>query len=99
MSLPDEKVIIVGGYMIAVTHGTGPRHNIEERIYDRFPDAACIIFGHTHTPVCHRFGQTLMINPGSFQGTGKYGEAGTYAVLQIDGNGLKAEIQSVYEPT
>lgn len=99
MSLPEEKVIIVEGYTIALTHGTGPRHNIEERVYAKFPDAACIIFGHTHRPVCHKFGQTLMINPGSFQSTGKYGSPGTYAILQIDDRGLSARIHTVSEPT
>ncbi len=98
MSLPEEKVIIVEGYMIAVTHGTGPRHNIEERVFEKFSEAACIIFGHSHKPACHTFGKTLMINPGSFQSTGRYGSPGTYAILQIDGSGLKAKIHTLSEP-
>lgn len=99
MSLPEEKVIIVEGYMVAITHGTGLRHNIEERVFEKFPDAACIIFGHTHNPVCHKFGKTLMINPGSFQSTGKYGSPGTYAILQIDSSGLQANIHTLSETT
>ena len=94
-SLPVEKVIIIEGVKIAVTHGTGPRHNIEARVFERFPDAACIIFGHTHIPVCHNYANTLLINPGSFRSTGKYGSPGTYAILQIGSAGLKAEIRNL----
>ena len=95
LALPEEKYVILEGYTIAITHGTGPRHNIEERVYERFPIADCIVFGHTHEAVCRVFGQTLLINPGSFLGTGRYGAAGTYALLTIDNNGLRASIYTL----
>ncbi len=93
--LPKEKQIILAGYTIAITHGAGIRHNIEERVFEQFPSADCIVFGHTHKAVCQNFGQTLLINPGSFQGTGQYGAPGTYALLNIDPNGLTAAIHSL----
>lgn len=98
MSLPDQKIIIIKGHVIAVTHGTGLRHNIEERVFEKFPDAGCIIFGHSHRPVCHNFGHTLMINPGTFQDTGRFGNFGTYGILQIDSSGLQAKIHTLPEP-
>ncbi len=93
--LPEEKQIVLAGYSIAITHGAGPRHNLEERVFERFPIADCIVFGHTHQAVCRRFGKTLLINPGSFSGTGRYGSAGTYALLTIDQNGLNASIYTL----
>ncbi len=90
--LPETKQLVLAGFAITITHGTGPRHNIEERVIDQFPVADCIIFGHTHQAVCQTFGKTLLINPGSFMGTGRYGAAGTYALLTIDKHGLNASI-------
>ena len=93
--LPAEKQIVLAGYSIAITHRAGTKHNIEDRVFDRFPAVDCIIFGHTHQAVCRKSGRTLLINPGSFQGTGQYGAAGTYARLTIDQNGLSASIHTL----
>jgi putative phosphoesterase len=94
-TLPERKQITVGGFSIAITHGAGPRHNIEERVFEMFPEADCIIYGHTHIPVCHYYGSTLLINPGSFQSTGRYGAPGTYAILKIDETGLQGHIHNL----
>ena len=93
--LQDKKLIILGGYSIAITHGAGPRHNIEDRVFEQFPATDCIVFGHSHKAICQTFGQTLLINPGSFLGTGRYGAAGTYALLTIDKSGLNASIHTL----
>ena len=94
-TLPEKKTVSIKGYTIGISHGAGPRHNIEERVYEMFPDADCIIYGHTHIPVCHYYGPTLLINPGSFQSTGRYGGPGTYALLQIDSNGLHGSLHNL----
>jgi putative phosphoesterase len=90
--LPTSKLITIEGYSIGLCHGAGARHNIEERMWDLFPTADCIVYGHTHIPVNHRFAKTLFINPGSFQPTGRYGAAGSYAILSINENGPRAEL-------
>lgn len=87
-ALPESRVELIEGYRIAICHGAGSRHDIEERLFERFPDTDCIVYGHTHQPVCHRVGTTLFINPGSFIGTGPYGSPGTFALLEINGKGL-----------
>ncbi len=94
-ALPERKKITIEGYSIGITHGAGPRHNIEERVFEMFPDVDCIVYGHTHIPVCHKFGHTLLINPGSFQSTGPYGDPGSYGILTIDENGLSGKIFSL----
>lgn len=93
--LPAHRTFTIDGYSFALCHGAGPRHNIEDRMYDLFPLADCIIYGHTHIPVCHKLGRTLLINPGSFQSTGRYGAPGTFCILTIADNGLHAKIHEV----
>ncbi|WP_136795146.1 metallophosphoesterase family protein [Desulfosediminicola ganghwensis] len=94
-TLPEKRLVSLGGYAIGICHGAGPRHNIEDRMFDLFPLADCIVYGHTHQPVCHRIGKTLIINPGSFQATGRYGAPGTYALLTIAADGLNATLHEL----
>jgi predicted phosphodiesterase len=78
-------LITIGGVQIGLCHGAwGPRQTIEERILSLFPEADCIVYGHSHRAVCHRVGGVLCLNPGTFQSGGPYGAAGSYAILQID---------------
>jgi putative phosphoesterase len=95
MNLPAEKRIGIGGYTIGITHGAGSRHDIEGRVYSLFPDADCIVFGHSHIPLVRKYGSTLLVNPGSFLGTGPHGASGTYALLDIGPSGLKAKIHTL----
>jgi predicted phosphodiesterase len=64
-------------------------------MFTLFPEADCIVYGHTHRAVCHTVGTTLVINPGSFQSTGHYGAQGTYALLKITDNGLHGAIHEL----
>lgn len=93
--LPAQRMITIAGYTIGICHGAGPRHNIEDRMYDLFPHADCIVYGHTHQAVCHRIGPTLIVNPGSFQATGRYGAPGTYALLTVSADGLHCTLHEV----
>ena len=99
LALPDQRVIILDGYTIGICHGDGPRHNIEDRMHTLFSPADCIIYGHTHIPACNRIGSTLLLNPGSFQATGRHGAPGTYALLQTDPNGINASIHELRQFT
>jgi uncharacterized protein len=93
--LPERRLVVIDGYSIAVTHGAGPRHNIIDRVYTLFPEADCIVYGHTHRASCERIGSTLLLNPGSFQNTGNFGAGGTYALLTIDDKGLHPALHSL----
>ena len=88
-TLPASKIITVGNFRIALIHGAGYMHNIEERLYDAFAPVDCIVYGHTHRPVCQRFGPTLMVNPGSFTATG------TYAIITVGQKSMEAGIHSI----
>ena len=81
-ALPRKKTICAGRWTIGLIHRAGNSYDFEELLLDEFPEADCIVYGHTHRPVCHRLGRTLLVNPGSFSGTGRYGAPGTYAILE-----------------
>jgi len=92
--LPKEQTFQLGSFSIGLTHGAGLGLDIESQLWDLFPEVDCMIYGHTHRAVCHKIAGTLIINPGSFQQTGRYGAPGTYALLEI-GDSLQAAIHEV----
>ena len=93
-ALPARREIRVGGFTIGLVHGLGLGYDFADRLPDEFPEADCIVFGHTHRPVCHRVGHILLLNPGSFLATGRYGARGSYAVIEV-GETLSAAIYEV----
>ncbi|HEB69904.1 MAG TPA: YfcE family phosphodiesterase [Desulfobulbus sp.] len=93
-SLERSKIFRLGAFTIGLTHGAGLGYDIESGLWELFPEVDCMVYGHTHRPVCHRVGGTLVINPGSFRSTGRWGAAGTYALLEA-GKTLQARIHQV----
>jgi putative phosphoesterase len=65
--IPVKKVIDVQGFKIGLIHGWGPAEGIEERIYSEFSQCSldCLVYGHSHVPVCHERHGVLFFNPGS----------------------------------
>ncbi len=94
-ALPRHKKVIIDSQVIGLCHGTGPRFNIEERVWALFPDADCIIYGHTHQPVCEYKGGVLFINPGSFQCTSRHGAPASYCIMDISAKGFKAQLKYI----
>ena len=95
LTLPTSKIIKVSNFQIGLFHGAGYMHNTEERLFDAFGPIDCIVYGHTHKPVCRRYGPTLMVNPGSFTATGPYGSSGTYAIIKVGHNSMEGKIHFV----
>jgi uncharacterized protein len=93
-SLPRELTFRLGGFTVGLTHGDYLGRDIEQHLWHLFPHADCLVYGHTHRPVCRRLGGILIINPGSFRDTRPYGAPGTYAVLEA-GRVLSASIHEV----
>lgn len=91
---PARQTFTLGRFTIGLTHGADLGFDIENGLFDIFPDADCMIYGHTHRPSIQRYGTVLMLNPGSFQATSRYGTPGTYAILKV-GEQLTASIHEI----
>jgi len=94
-ALPESRTFTIGRFTFGLYHGDGLGHDMETGLISRFDDADCIIFGHTHRPLVSRFGSVLLVNPGSFSGTGNYGSSPTYAIITVSDSGLSAAIHTL----
>jgi len=93
--LPRRLELDINGFQIGLIHQcAGRARDFEAELLDEFGPIDCIVYGHTHRPVCHRLGETLIINPGAFMSSGRFGAPGTYAILQA-GRKLEAGIYEV----
>ena len=96
--LPESLSFSVGSCLIALCHGHLTGHDRQGDLLGRFPEADCIIFGHTHQPLIRQIGSTLLINPGSLRSTGRFGSPGSYAILTISESGMHAELFDLRVP-
>jgi putative phosphoesterase len=64
--LPERLLVEADGVRIGMVHDSGPTKGRAARIRRMFPDAAVVVFGHSHMPVNEAGvdGQWLL-NPGS----------------------------------
>jgi putative phosphoesterase len=63
--LPDRLEIDVGGVRLGMLHIPGPASGRLAHLHAAFPDAAAVIFGHTHMPEHAESGGFQIFNPGS----------------------------------
>jgi uncharacterized protein len=63
--LPIKREIVVGHCRIGVVHNLGDSHNRERIARQEFPNARCVVFGHSHIPWNQERNGLLLFNPGS----------------------------------
>jgi hypothetical protein len=65
--IPIRKVVEAEGFRIGLIHGWGSPDKLEERILREFQGERldCLVYGHSHQPVCHHRDGILFFNPGS----------------------------------
>jgi uncharacterized protein len=63
--LPESLEVEFGGRTVAVVHDAGPSKGRPARLRARFPDAAAVVFGHSHLPLHEGDGDFQIFNPGS----------------------------------
>ena len=87
-SVPETRVEVLDGVRVAMVHDSGPRAGRAGRLRRRFPDAAVVVFGHSHVPVNEPGvdGQ-LLFNPGSPTDR-RTQPAHTFGLLELDAGAL-----------
>lgn len=63
--LPMKREIVVGHCRIGIVHILGDAHHRERVARQEFPNAQCVVFGHTHVPWNQEHNGILLFNPGS----------------------------------
>lgn len=63
--LPVKREIVVGHCRIGIVHILGDAHHRERVARQEFPNARCVVFGHTHVPWNQEHNGLLLFNPGS----------------------------------
>jgi putative phosphoesterase len=64
-SLPPTLEVEVGGKIVGIVHDAGPAQGRLARLHRRFPQAAAVVFGHSHLPLHEEEGGLQIFNPGS----------------------------------
>lgn len=64
-TLPLKRELLVGGCRIGVVHILGNARNRASAARQEFPNARCVIFGHSHDPYNQEHDGQLLFNPGS----------------------------------
>jgi putative phosphoesterase len=66
LELPEVVTLDLDGTAVAMVHDSGATAGRHRRMARRFPPAAVVVFGHSHTPLVEReAGGPLLVNPGS----------------------------------
>ena len=86
--LPHSVEIDVDGLPVAMVHDSGPTKGRPARLHRRFPDAAVVVYGHSHVPDDSDGvdGQRLF-NPGSCTQRRRQPHA-TYGLLEVEAGRL-----------
>jgi putative phosphoesterase len=64
--LPERAEVDLGGAILGVIHDAGPAKGRLKRMRRAFPEAAAVVFGHSHIPLLERDDDGFQIfNPGS----------------------------------
>lgn len=80
--------------VISVFHGATSHSATEEYARTMYPDADCVVFGHTHRSLCAREGKTLLFNPGTASRI--FGSRPSYGILTVrEGQPVDGEIFEV----
>ena len=90
--LSEKEILTVGKYKIGLMHGYGAPNRLVELLSEIFKNDAVdlIIFGHSHSPLNEKRGNTLFFNPGSL--TDKiFAPYNSYGIIEINDT-IKAEI-------
>ncbi|PLX87355.1 MAG: YfcE family phosphodiesterase [Desulfuromonas sp.] len=91
--VPQKRILGFEGHRIGLVHGWGPRAGLEKRVVEAFADERidCLVYGHSHSPVCHRQDGLLIFNPGSPVDR-RSAPSHTVGILEVSSVGIQGEI-------
>ncbi|MDT4962263.1 MAG: uncharacterized protein QOF87_1910 [Pseudonocardiales bacterium] len=92
---PDTLLLDLAGLSVAMIHDSGPAEGRAARLRRMFPDAALVVFGHSHIPLNEIHDSQRLFNPGSPTDRRRQ-PRGTMGLLEIDdGQLITARIVAV----
>jgi putative phosphoesterase len=65
LQLPIKREIVVGHCRIGIVHILGDSSTRVRLARQEFPNARCVVFGHSHIPYNQEYDEQLLFNPGS----------------------------------
>ena len=65
LALPIKREILVGGCRIGIVHILGETSTRVRLARHEFPNARCVVYGHSHIPYNQEYDGQLLFNPGS----------------------------------
>lgn len=65
LALPIKREILVGGVRIGIVHILGETGTRVRLARHEFPNARCVVYGHSHIPYNQEHDGQLLFNPGS----------------------------------
>ena len=91
--LPSSRMVKVAGRRVAIRHVLyeGGRLTPEARAYLEREQPDVCVFGHTHKPTRERFGNTLLVNPGS-AGPKRFTLPRGIGLLEFSGRRLRSRL-------
>jgi uncharacterized protein len=81
---PDTARLDLAGVAVAMVHDSGAAGGRARRLRRMFPDAALVVFGHSHIPLNEIHDGQRIFNPGSPTDRRRQPQ-GTMGLLEIDG--------------
>lgn len=82
--LPQVATIRLDGFDIVVTHGDQFGSPTPARLYEAFPRADIIVYGHTHRPLLELVDKTVTVmNPGG-AGAARFGLVPTVGIMELE---------------
>ena len=90
-ALNPVMTLSILGKAIVIMHGVSQHSATEEAARTRYPEADCVVFGHTHRSYCEYEGKSLIFNPGS--ACKMFGSAPSYGILVVrEGQRVEGEV-------
>ena len=94
-TLPIKREIVVGHCRIGVVHILGDSYNRERIAPREFPNARCVVFGHSHIPWNQEHDGLLLFNPGSATDRRRQ-ERCSIGMLHIDDEARNVQGEIIY---